>query len=46
MPLIEFGYFAGLPERAPRIRKSLRQLGIGATWAELLTAEPQLLEAV
>jgi hypothetical protein len=40
MPLIEL---VGLNSRKPRQpRKSLRGLGIGATWAELLAAEPRL----
>jgi hypothetical protein len=42
MPLIDIGYYAGLPPKPPRIRKSLRDLGIGATWRELVGAEPNL----
>lgn len=42
MAKLEIGSFAGLPHRPPRIRKSLRGLGIGATWRDLVHAEPKL----
>jgi hypothetical protein len=42
MSRLVIGSFAGLPWQPPRVRKSLRHLGIAATWAELVGAEPKL----
>lgn len=40
MPIIDLADF--MSRRETRTRKSLRGFGIGATWDELITAEPQL----